>query len=128
MKIFKSTILPVIAATIWISISEFVRNELLLKSYWTNHYDNLGLKFPSSAINNIFWGVWSLCFAITIFILLKKYSLLQTFLFSFFIGFVMMWIIIGNLGVLPYQLLLFAIPLALIESFVASYIIKKFPL
>ena len=128
MKIFKSTILPIFAATIWISISEFIRNELLFKSYWINHYQNLGLKFPSDAINGIVWGVWSLCFAITIFILSKKYYLFQTFLFSFFIGFVMMWLVIGNLGVLPYQLLLFAIPLALIESFVASYIIKKLKL
>jgi len=47
MKQFKNVILPVLLATIWISISEFVRNELLLKSLWTNHYKELGLTFPS---------------------------------------------------------------------------------
>jgi hypothetical protein len=36
-----------------------------------------------------------------------------------------MWVVIGNLGVLPNGILLFAIPLSLLESFVASYIIKK---
>ena len=75
---FKKTILPVLAATTWISISEFARNEFLLKSYWTNHYEKLGLIFPSDPINGAMWGVWSLCFAIAIFIIAKKFSLLQT--------------------------------------------------
>ena len=37
MKVVKTTVLPIVAATIWISISEFARNELLVKSYWTHH-------------------------------------------------------------------------------------------
>jgi hypothetical protein len=41
----KKTILPVVLATIWISISEFVRNEFILKSYWTDHYEGMGLFF-----------------------------------------------------------------------------------
>ena len=126
MKPIKSTVLPISTATAWVSISEFVRNELLFKSYWITHYQNLGLDFPSDPVNGIVWGVWSLCFAISIFILSKQYSLRQTALFSFFIGFVMMWLVIGNLGVLPYRLLFFAIPLAFIESFVAAYIIRLF--
>jgi len=66
--------LPVLLATIWISISEFVRNEFLLKSYWTDHYQTLGLVFPSEPINGAVWGIWSLCFAIAIFIIAKKLS------------------------------------------------------
>lgn len=34
----KKTVFPIVLAIIWISISEFVRNEFLLKSYWTGHY------------------------------------------------------------------------------------------
>jgi hypothetical protein len=60
-----------------------------------------------------------------IFIISKKFSLVQTALISWFVGFVMMWIVIGNLGVLPFGLLPYAIPLSLIESFVAAWIIKK---
>jgi len=122
---FKKTILPVLAATTWISISEFARNEFLLKSYWTNHYEKLGLIFPSEPINGAMWGVWSLCFAIAIFIIAKKFSLLHTTLLSWFVGFVLMWISSGNMGVLPFGLLVYAVPLSLLEAFLASYIVKK---
>ena len=124
MKTLKNTILPVILATLWISISEFGRNEFLLKNYWTEHYQNLGLAFPSEPINGAVWGLWSLCFAIAIFIISKKFSLVQTTFLSWFIGFVLMWISSGNMGVLPFGLLIYAVPLSLLEAFLASYIIK----
>ena len=126
MKTIKKTILPVLLATLWISISEFVRNEFLVKSYWTGHYNSLGLVFPSEPVNGAMWGVWSLLFAIGVFILSKKFTLLQTTLLSWFIGFVLMWVVIGNLGVLPYGMLYYAIPLSLLEAFLASYIIHLF--
>ena len=124
MKLIKKTILPVLLATIWISISEFARNEFLVKSYWTKHYQDLGLHFPSESINGAVWGIWSLLFAITIFIIAKKFTVIQTTFLSWFVAFVMMWIVIGNLGVLPYGLLLYAIPLSILESFIATLIIK----
>lgn len=121
----KKTILPILLSTIWISISEFVRNEFLFKSYWVDHYNSLGLVFPSEPINGAMWGVWSLVFAIVIFIVSKKFSLLQTFLLMWVVGFVMMWIVIGNMGVLPFSLLLFAVPLSLLEVLLAVIISKK---
>jgi hypothetical protein len=125
MKLIKSTILPVFLATIWISISEFVRNEFIVKAFWINHYQQLGLIFPSAPINGAIWGIWSLLFAISIFIIAKKFTLIQTTFLSWFMAFVMMWVVIGNLSVLPYGLLLYAIPLSFLESFVAAWIIKK---
>ena len=125
MNFLKKTILPVLLATVWISLSEFVRNEILLKSYWTKHYESLGLVFPSEPINGAVWGLWSFLFAIAIFIISKKFNLLQTTFLSWFVGFVLMWLVIGNMGVLPDGLLYFAIPLSLLEAFVASLIIKK---
>lgn len=125
MKAVKQTFIPIILATIWISISEFARNEFLLKSYWTNHYKTLGLVFPSEPVNGAVWGIWSLCFAIAVFIIAKKFSLLETTLLSWFVGFVLMWISSGNMGVLPFGILSFAIPLSLLEAFLASLIIKK---
>jgi hypothetical protein len=125
MNFLKKTILPILLATIWISVSEFVRNELLVKSYWTEHYKNLGLVFPSEPINGALWGLWSLFFAIVIFIISKKFSLIQTTLLSWFVGFVLMWLVIGNLGVLPMGLLYVAIPLSLLEVFLAAFIIVK---
>lgn len=125
MNFLKKTILPILLATIWISISEFVRNELLIKSYWVEHYEKLGLVFPSEPINGAIWGIWSLLFAIAIFIIAKKFSLIQTTVLSWFFGFVLMWVVIGNMGVLPDGLLYIAVPLSLLEVFVAAFIIKK---
>jgi hypothetical protein len=50
MNFMKKTVLPILLATIWISISEFLRNEILFKSYWIQHYQKLGLVFPSDPI------------------------------------------------------------------------------
>ncbi len=121
----KKTILPILLATVWISLSEFVRNEFIVKNYWTDHYNSLGLVFPTEPINGVLWGIWSLLFAISIFIIAKKFTLLQTTLLSWFVGFVLMWVVIGNMGVLPTGILFAAIPLSLLEAFLATFIIKK---
>lgn len=125
MTTIKKTILPILLATIWISISEFVRNEFIAKSYWTEHYKKLGLVFPSEPVNGAVWGLWSLLFSITIFILSKKFSLLHTTLLSWFVAFVLMWVVTWNLGVLPAGILFIAVPLSFLEAFLASFIIKK---
>ena len=126
MRTIRGIILPVLLATLWIILSEFVRNEFLVKSFWIRHYDDLGLIFPSKPVNGALWGIWSLLFAIVVFIMAKKFTLLQTTFLSWFAAFVMMWVVIGNLGVLPYGLLVYAIPLSILESFVATMIVKSF--
>lgn len=125
MKIFKPIFLPILLATIWISISEFVRNELILKSYWTDHYEGMGLVFPSEPINGAIWGVWSLLFAVSIYLISRKFGLGQTTLISWLVGFVLMWVVTGNMGVLPFGILYFAVPLSVLEAFLASWIIVK---
>jgi len=125
MNYLKKTILPILLATIWISISEFVRNEFLVKEYWINHYQNLGLTFPSESINGAVWGVWALLFAIAIFIISKKFSLMQSTFIAWFFGFILMWVVIGNMGVLPLSILYIAVPLSLFEVFLAAFIINK---
>lgn len=125
MHFIKNTLLPILAAGIWISISEFIRNEFLFKSYWTDHYNSLGLIFPSDPINGAVWGLWSICYAAVIFIILNRFTLIQTTLISWFAGFVLMWIVTWNMSVLPSKILVFAVPLSLIEAFIASLIIFK---
>jgi hypothetical protein len=118
-------ILSILLATLWISSSEFVRNSILLRNHWIEHYKNLGLIFPEQNSNGAVWGIWSLFFAIIIYIISKKFTFKETFLLSWFIGFVLMWMVIGNLNVLPFTILPFAIPLSLLEVFIATFIIKK---
>ena len=126
MKQLKRAILPILLATIWICLSEFIRNEFLVKSFWIRHYQDLGLIFPSKPVNGALWGVWSLLFAVAVYILAKKFTLLQTTFLSWFVACVMMWVVIGNLGVLPYGLSVYAIPLSILESLVATFIVKAF--
>lgn len=121
----KNKIIAILLATCWISISEFVRNEFLLKSYWVEHYQNMGLVFPSEPINGAVWGLWSLCYAIGIFFISRKFSVIQTTVLAWFVGFVYMWLVVGNLSVLPFGILPFAIPLSLLEAYIATLIINK---
>ncbi|TNE53469.1 MAG: hypothetical protein EP338_11235 [Bacteroidetes bacterium] len=125
MNFLRKTLAPIILATMWISISEFVRNEFLLKQYWTEHYEKLGLTFPTEPINGAIWGLWSLCFAISIYVISRKFTLFQTTLLAWFIGFVLMWVVLGNMDVLPFGILYIAIPLSMLEAFVASFIFVK---
>lgn len=125
MNFLRKTVLPIFAATIWISISEFARNEFPLKSHWVNHYESLGLIFPSEPVNGAMWGIWSLAFAIAIFIIKKRFNFWETVILSWFVGFVLMWLVAGNMGVLPLSILPLAIPLSFIETFFATWIIKK---
>jgi len=125
MRYLKKTVLPIFLTGIWINISEFVRNEIFVKSYWVGHYKGLKLVFPSDLINGLVWILWGFLFAVAIFIISKKFSLLQTALLAWFIAFIMMWVVIWNLNVLPSGILLIAIPLSLIEAFIGSYICQK---
>ncbi len=122
---FLQPLLAIFSTTIWISLSEFSRNQLIFKSFWTDHYASLGLVFPERPINGAMWGVWSLTFAVVIYFLVKQFPIRQAAAISWLSGFVLMWIAIGNLRVLPVGLLLPAIPLSIIEAYVAAVIAKK---
>ncbi len=125
MKNQKSSILAVILAGFWVSASEFLRNEILLKSHWLRHYQSLGVDYPSAPLNGMIWVLWSFLFALAVYWLSRKFTLLETTLFSWFVGFVWMWLVIGNLGVLPFSILPLAIPLSLLETFLAAWICVK---
>lgn len=122
---FKKVILLILVTSLWISLSEFVRNEYFLKHLWTGHYENMGLTFPSEPVNGMIWGLWSLLFAIAIYLISRKFSMTHTFLLSWFVGFVLMWVVTANMGVLPMEILVYAIPLSLLEAFIATYLIFK---
>lgn len=125
MNVLKRTVLPILLASMVISIFEFVRNEFLLKSYWTGHYEGMGLVFPSEPINGAVWGIWSLVFAACIYIISRKFDLKATTFLSWVVGFVLMWLVVGNMGVLPFKILVYAVPASILEVFLASLIIVK---
>lgn len=110
---------------IWVSVNEFVRNQIVFIDKWEKHYSDLGITFPAQPVNGAIWGVWSLLFALGLWILLRKFSVRDTILTGWFFGFVLMWITIGNLSVLPYSILIFAVPWSLFEVAGATMIINK---
>ncbi|MFT3738667.1 MAG: hypothetical protein QM786_07895 [Breznakibacter sp.] len=95
------------------------------RSFVEIHYGKLGLLFPAQSINGAVWGIWSLCFSVAIVVAAKKYTLLQTTLIAWLIGFVMVWLALWDLNVLPLTILPIAVPLSFLETFMASFIVRK---
>ena len=125
MNLQSRSIMAVILTGIWVNASEFFRNEILLKKYWIDHYQSLGMTFPSEPKNGIIWVAWGFLFAIAIYLISRKFNLIQTTLISWFMAFVLMWIVTWNLNVLPSAILIYAVPLSLLETFIGSYICIK---
>jgi len=125
MNLQSRNIIAIILTGIWVNASEFFRNEVLLKTYWINHYRSLGMTFPSEPLNGMIWVAWGFLFAIAIYIISRKFNLIQTTLVSWFMAFVLMWIVTWNLNVLPSAILIYAVPLSLLEAFIGSYICIK---
>lgn len=121
----KKTIISILLATLWISLSEFIRNTFILHEEWLNHYKQLGLVFPEAPLNGAVWGIWSLLFAMVAYFINKQFSFLQSICLTWVISFGMMWLVIGNLGVLPFSILPYALPLSIIEAALACLIIRK---
>lgn len=118
-------LLAIFLATFWSILSEFIRNELLFKQIWVNHYQGLGLVYPSAPINGAVWVLWSLIFVVGLHRILTRFSLVSGAMLAWLMGFGLMWVATGNLLVLPFSLLIFAIPLSLIEVFGSAWILVK---
>lgn len=118
-------IVAVILAGFWVNACEFLRNEVLLKTYWVEHYQSLGMTFPSHVLNGMMWVAWGFLFAAGMYFISRRFNLIQTALISWFMAFVLMWVVIWNLSVLPCALLVYAVPLSLLEAFIGSYICIK---
>jgi hypothetical protein len=122
MKLQARIIIVIFLAGLWINASEFFRNQVLINRYWVEHFESLGMTFPSAPVNAVVWVIWGFVFALMIYFLSRKFSLVETTFISWVMGFAMMWLVTWNLNVLPLSILVFAIPLSLVESFFASYI------
>ena len=118
-------IAAILSATVWISLHEFIRNQLILIDHWTGHYTSMGLTFPGDPVNGAVWGIWSMCFSVVIFFIARRSSVLETGILAWSVGFVLMWLVVGNLGMLPLSILPYAIPWSMVEVFGAVWIVKK---
>lgn len=126
MIFLRRVVIPIVLAMAVIAASEFLRNQVFLLEYWVLHYTQMGLEFPMATINGAIWGMWSLLFAVGIYAISRRFSLWETTAVAWFMGFVLMWFVVGNMSVLPFRILPFAIPLSILETYLASWVVVKF--
>jgi multisubunit Na+/H+ antiporter MnhB subunit len=125
MPVTSRSLLAILATGLWVNASEFFRNEVLLKPLWIAHYESLGQRFPSEPVNGAMWVAWGFLFAVLVFALSRRFALVPTAALAWLAGFVLMWIVMGNLNVLPSGLLPWAVPLSLLEAFVAAWVSRR---
>lgn len=109
----KTFVFATIATGIWVNLSEFLRNEMLFKHHWHDKFQSLGIEFPSEPINGVLWLVWGFLFAGSLVAIRHRFTFLETTFLGWIMGFVLMWLVTGNLNVLPLRLL----PMATVWSF-----------
>ena len=107
------------------NISEFVRNELVIKHLWLEGFGSIGLSFPSTPLNGAVWGLWAFIFVSFLALLTTKFDTLMSTLISWVIGFVLLWIAMWNMGILPSGLLYWAAPWSFVEVYVAALICQR---
>jgi predicted neutral ceramidase superfamily lipid hydrolase len=83
------------------------------------------MTFPSEPRNGMIWLAWGFLLAIAIYLISRRFNLIQTALISWLMAFVLMWLVTFNLNVLPSAILIYAVPLSLLEAFIGSYICIK---
>jgi len=119
------TVLAVLLAGVWVNLCEFVRNQLLLLSQWQAHYRGMGQVFPAQPVNALLWVVWAFLLAGTVFAITRRFGLWRTTFLAWVMAFVMMWVAIWNLSVLPLGILPVAMPFSFIEVLGAALICRR---
>lgn len=125
MQLYNETMKKILLAGLWVTFSEFLRNELLFKFYWVDHFDSLGLRFETLPLNGVLWMVWSFLLVYVSREFLSVFKFWKGLFLVWIMGFLMMWITIYNLQVLPVALLFFALPWSFVELYVAGTILLK---
>jgi hypothetical protein len=118
-------VLAVALAGVWVNLCEFVRNQILFLPQWQAHYRDMGLVFPSQPVNAVLWVVWSFLLAGMAFAISRRFGLWQTTFLTWVMAFIMMWVVIWNLSVMPPGILPIAVPFSFLEVFGAVFICRK---
>jgi hypothetical protein len=115
----------VVLLAVWINLSESVRWILYSKPKFDALFRSMGREVPSQPINNILWIIWGFIIAFLVFILSRKFTVVQTTLITWLAVFVTVWIALWNSAVFPLEMLPVVVPLSLLNIFIAALIAKK---
>jgi len=97
----------------------------LVKAYWVDFFESFGHVLPEQAINIVIWVIWGFSVALVVYFLSRKFSLIQTTLLTWFALFVLLWLVLWNLGMLPIAILAIVVPWSFVEVLVAAWICNK---
>ena len=126
MENLKKAIWKILLVSIWINIFETLRWMLFAKPEIDMHFKAANLVLPNEPINNLLWLIWGIIIAVMIFIVSKKFKVLQTTFIVWITVYVMHWIALWNMAVLPINILWLAVPLTFINVLVGALISKYF--
>jgi len=126
MENLKKAIWKILLVSIWINIFETLRWMLFAKPEIDMHFKAANLVLPNEPINNLLWLIWGIIIAVMIFIVSKKFKVLQTTFIVWITVYVMHWIALWNMAVLPLNILWLAVPLTFINVLVGALISKYF--
>ena len=126
MTNFKKAIWQILIVSLWVNIYETLRWILFAKPDIDMHFKAANLVLPNEPINNFLWLIWGIIIAAIIFIISKKFKVLQTTFIVWIIVYVTHWIALWNMAVLPLNVLWLAVPLTFINVLVGSLICSRF--
>jgi len=126
MKNYKKAIWQILLVSLWINIFETLRWMLFAKPEIDMHFKAANLVLPNEPINNLLWLIWGIIIAVMIFIVSKKFKVLQTTFIVWITVYIMHWIALWNMAVLPINILWLAVPLTFINVLVGALISKYF--
>jgi hypothetical protein len=122
MKNLKTAIWHIILISLWINISETLRWILFSQSHFMKHYQSLNLVLPLGPLVLLFWLIWGVLLSAMIYFISEKFSLLQSTFMIWIMAFLMFWLGLYNLDVLPVSILWLVIPLSFISVLVGVLI------
>lgn len=125
MANFKKTIWQILLVSIWINIFETIRWMLFARPYIDMHFKAANLILPNEPVNNILWLIWGIIIAVMIFIISKKFNVLETTFIVWITVYILHWIALWNMTVLPINILWLAVPLTFINVLVGALICSR---
>lgn len=117
--------LAVVASGVWMNLSEFIRNEVVIKHVWVQGFEELGLSFPSAPVNGLVWVIWSFIFCAVLAGSCTRFNTFKSTIICWVTGFVLLWLAMWNIGILPGELLYWAVPWSFVEVYVAAFICRR---
>ena len=117
--------IAVVASGMWMNLSEFIRNEFVIKHVWIKGFEEIGLSFPSAPVNGLVWVIWTFIFCAVLTTLNMRFNALRSTIICWVTGFGLLWIAMWNIGILPKGILYWAVPWSFVEVYVAAFICNR---